>query len=49
MHGKVYIRRGQPGWYYVDLFGWRPFEHFNHGGWVAIHLSWASRHWGTAR
>lgn len=52
MHTKVYLRRmkpHRPGWYYLDLFGWRPFETFNHGGWVFIRIDWMRRHWRTTR
>lgn len=50
MHGRVYIRRGNPGWYYFDLFGWLPFARFNHGGWVVLSFQWWRDHWRrTAR
>lgn len=49
MHRRIIVRRGTPGWYYVDLFGWRPFERFMHGGWIALSPAWVRRHWANRR
>ena len=49
MHMKVFVRRGRPGWYYVDLFGWRPFENCKHGGWMCLNAKWFRHHWRTVR
>jgi hypothetical protein len=37
------VKRGDPGWWYVSIYGRRPFRFLMHGGWVFLNWSWLKR------
>ena len=41
----VYLRKRAASWrwWYLSLFGWRPFAFLRHGGWVYLSLPWFKR------
>lgn len=42
----VYFRKSPyyKRWYYLSIFGWKPFSRFNHGGWMYFNWKWIKHH-----
>lgn len=42
MHNKIYFHKDKfnSKWIYLDLFGFRPFTIFKHGGYFYLNWSW---------